>query len=563
MIEYKGYIGVVDFDPEIDLFHGTVINTQDVITFYGASVTELREDWTGGTRTWLTTYWGILSIAFSPDGTTLASGRGRISYLSNVILRRNSQNYPGDLVIGSGNRAHITMSKTGAIGLWNSLTGGSLYTLISSFPGSSLETWTVCNYENCRFCPRCQEEQRSTSTNNFLVSSVAFSPDGRILVGGGEYLNTSIVSQGFYSFSGGSWDEYEPTEVRRRYPLKLWDLDRKKLVILEGHESRVSSVAFSPNGKVIASGSWDDTIRLWNSTTGQHLTTYHGHKKDVNAVAFSPDGETLASGSDDDTIILWNPSGEIIKVLSGHTDNVTSVTFSPDGTTLASGSADSTIRFWNPSAGEHVDTLEGHTESVSSIAFSVDGGTLASGSWDNTVRLWDTMTGEHLKTFNGHKGDVATVAFSADGTTLASGSWDSTILLWEVVPAVSQDPLDVNGDGVINILDLAAVAARFGQTGQNPADVNGDGVVNVNDIILVAGAMGAVPAAPSINPKVIEALTTSDIQKWITQTKRLKVTNANMERGIAVLEQLLEKLMESEAVPAETTLLSNYPMHWI
>ena len=124
---------------------------------------------------------------------------------------------------------------------------------------------------------------------------------------------------------------------------------------------------------------------------------------------------------------------------------------------------------------------------------------------------------------------------------------------------MSENLLDVNGDGVINILDLAAVAANFGQTGQNPADVNGDGVVNVNDIVLVAGAMGDAPAAPLISPQILQTLTVADVQKWLDDAEQLKFTDAMMQKGIAILEQLLEVLIQAEAIPTETALLPNYP----
>lgn len=172
--------------------------------------------------------------------------------------------------------------------------------------------------------------------------------------------------------------------------------------------------------------------------------------------------------------------------------------------------------------------------------------------------MWDPTTREYLETFIGHKDGVNAVAFSLDGTTLASGSSDGTILLWKVDTAVLQNPLDVNGDGVISILDLVAVASKLGQTGQDPADVNRDGVVNVNDIVLVATAMGNAPAAPSISLQILETLTIAEVQKWLTDAKQLKFTDTARQRGITVLEQFLEVLMHAE-IPTETALLPNYP----
>jgi len=162
-----------------------------------------------------------------------------------------------------------------------------------------------------------------------------------------------------------------------------------------------------------ASGSSDNTIKLWNANTGECLATLEGHGDDVMSVAFSPDGTTLSSGSKDKTIKLWNATtGECLRTLDGHTNSVYSVAFSPDGTTLASGSFDKTIKLWNANTGECLRTLDGQAEHVLSVAFSPDGTTLASGSSDDTIKLWNATTGECLRTLEGHGDYVRSVAFS-------------------------------------------------------------------------------------------------------------------------------------------------------
>ncbi|MBD2459261.1 ribosome assembly protein 4 [Nostoc sp. FACHB-87] len=209
---------------------------------------------------------------------------------------------------------------------------------------------------------------------------------------------------------------------------------------LEGHSSSVWSVSFSPDGKTLASGSGDNTIKLWDISTGKLLKTLSGHSSSVYSVSFSPDGKTLASGSDDNTIKLWDVStGKFLKTLpseryakSGHSSSVWSVSFSPDGQTLASGSTDNTIKLWDISTGKPLKTLSGHSSPVISVSFSPDGKTLASGSGDNTIKLWDVSTGKLLKTLSGHSSEVKSVSFSPDGKTLASGSGDNTIKLWDV-----------------------------------------------------------------------------------------------------------------------------------
>jgi WD40 repeat protein/tRNA A-37 threonylcarbamoyl transferase component Bud32 len=209
---------------------------------------------------------------------------------------------------------------------------------------------------------------------------------------------------------------------------------REKLAFantLRGHLKSVASVAISPDGEMLASGSLDNTIKLWNLNTGQEISTLKGHSKSVGAVAISPDGQTLASGSWDNTIRLWNlKKADKIRTLAGHFSQVVSVAFSPNGEILASSSLDNTIKLWDLKTGEEIHTLSGHSNWVMSIAFSPDGQTLASGSWDNTVRLWDLRTGDKIRTLTGHSNHVNSVAFSPDGQMLASGSWDNTVKLW-------------------------------------------------------------------------------------------------------------------------------------
>ena len=160
-----------------------------------------------------------------------------------------------------------------------------------------------------------------------------------------------------------------------------------ELRTLTGHGSYVRSVAFSPDGKTLASGSDDKTIKLWRVRDGRLMKTLTGHGSLVLSVAFSPDGKTLVSGSDD--IKLWRVSdGKLMKTLTGHVDWVSSVAFSPDGKTLASGSDDKTIKLWRVSDGRLIKTFTGHGNYVLSVAFSPDGKTLASGSDDNTIKLW-------------------------------------------------------------------------------------------------------------------------------------------------------------------------------
>lgn len=236
--------------------------------------------------------------------------------------------------------------------------------------------------------------------------------------------------------------------------VKLWRMDRS---VLGGHLDLVSSVALSPDGALLASGSYDGTIKLWRVADGSEVRTLKGHTNRVLSVVFSPDGQLLASASEDCTIKLWRVAdGSEVYTLSGHASWVRSVTFSPDGGLLASGSGDWTIKLWRVADGSLVRTLEGHTAAVESIAFSPDGQLLASGSgyYDRTIRLWRVSDGIPLGTLTGHTDVVFSVAFSPDGSLLASGSWDRTIKLWRVSDSLEVCTLGGHADRVLSVAFL-------------------------------------------------------------------------------------------------------------
>jgi WD40 repeat protein/tRNA A-37 threonylcarbamoyl transferase component Bud32 len=257
-------------------------------------------------------------------------------------------------------------------------------------------------------------------------------PDGKLK----KYL---LLGAGIVVLGLGGWYSYfRPLFITKPFapsqPITRTSEDSDSPNTLKGHSSDVNSVAFSGDGKLLGSGSDDNTIKLWNVANQQEIRTLKGHSTWVWAVAFSGDGKTLASGSADKTIRLWNlETGEEIGTLKGHSGGVSSITFSPDGKTLASGSLDKTIKLWNLETGQEIGTFKGHSNAVASVAFSPDGATLASGSWDKTIKLWNLATAKEIRTFEGHSDMVLSVAFSPDGVTLASGSKDKTIKLWNLV----------------------------------------------------------------------------------------------------------------------------------
>ncbi|MBC1224600.1 NACHT domain-containing protein [Nostoc sp. UCD121] len=215
----------------------------------------------------------------------------------------------------------------------------------------------------------------------------------------------------------------------RLYQVSDW----KQLLICKAHTNWVLSVVFSPDSNIFASGSTDHTVKLWDVSTGQCLKTLCGHEHEIWSIAFSPDGQTLASASNDQRIKLWSVlTGKCLRTFLGHTSWVLSVIFSPDGQMLMSGSDDHTVKLWDINTGECLKTLQGHLDGIRSITVSPDGQMLASGSEDHTLKLWDLSTGECKKTLDEHTTWVLSIAFSPDGELLVSTSLNGTLILWSV-----------------------------------------------------------------------------------------------------------------------------------
>lgn len=283
--------------------------------------------------------------------------------------------------------------------------------------------------------------------NTGTIKSLAFSPDSKILVGGGAE-NEGIIRM-WNTLTGKkiaminrahktsvesiliSPDGQTLASCSSDNTINLWNLGNNRFTrSFVGHTSNVLSLAVTPDGKILASGALDG-IRLWDLLQQRPLATLVRFDNFIYSLAISPDGQTLVSGDRRGTIKFWDlNSGKLIRTVPGaHLNTITKIVFTPDGSNFVSASRDRTIKIWDTSTGTPVRTLTGHNNWVNAITISPNGQTLASAGRDG-IKLWNLTTGELLNTLYGHTDWVSSIAFSPNGTMLASGGFDRRVNIW-------------------------------------------------------------------------------------------------------------------------------------
>ncbi len=436
----------------------------------------------------------VSALMFSADSRWLASGddRGHVR-LWHLENRAPGQPGPPAWVFGRDLSGHngsitairftpdgrrlVTASADHSCGQWDTATGEEQRQLVLKHNDyvSSLDlsadgtrALTACDDGFARLWRLADATQlAAVKSPSKPFTSVSFSPDSSIalltssegkrvftwdlsLVAGLGAANPNVAAlnaqpgqlQPFLDFNqlgGEVWASIFAPDGRHVLTIggndgQLWNLNTHRPVVRYSPHSAVASAAISPDGRLIATGSWDHSAKIWDRATGRAIRRLDGgHAANINSVEFSSDGHELLTASDDGTAKIWNvETGKLTGVqFIGHKARVLSAAYSPDGTRVVTASGDNTAKIWDRATGKLLFTLEGHKYPVLCAQFSADSRRVITGSQDAMAKIWDARTGHELKTLEGHTAAVTAVAFSPDGTRALTGSQDNTAKLWD------------------------------------------------------------------------------------------------------------------------------------
>ena len=343
------------------------------------------------------------------------------------------------------------------------------------------------------------------------ISSMAFSPDGQAFATADEYHNIRIWNthtrklknriQGHANFAYGDSISLSPNgltlaSLKWGKPIQLWDVETGKLKkILEGYivtgrpirkyrsnsfTNEIDSVVFNPDEQILATGSIEGTIRLWNVSTGKLINKFTGHIGFIKCLSFSPDGKILASGGEDQTIRLWDVDTRKHKQtlpLPEQINSISCISFSRDGNTLACGDTDGRIHLWDMTTGKYKMSMLGHTDEISNLMFNSDGSTIVTTSWDDSVRLWNVDTGKQKQTLTSRKNGFyfwSVLFFIPDGVPIAFRNQFNKMHLWDVI----------NGQRIRSIIGHTSMIKSYPQSadGKTLATYSSDGTVILWDL---------------------------------------------------------------------------------
>jgi WD40 repeat protein len=394
----------------------------------------------------------VRTIAFSPDGRTLASGGN--DKTDNIKLWNLNEREPKPITLAGHTQPVLSLSFSfdGAM-------------LASASEDGTIGLWDV--RAPARAPVMLKEHEGSVKA----VNSVAFSPDGRTLASGGNDETVRLwdttapdaaplalgkhrggvaslaFSQDGRVLASGGYDK----------KVKLWDITSQYgQTTLKGIGAEVTTVAYSRDGRMLATGNYRGEVKLWDALSRRELASFKAHNEQVWSLAYSPDGHRLATGGADTTVKLWNldaPGSAPVVLRGGHKQAVYAVAISPDGHWLASGSDDKTIKVWNLNAPDaEPQTLNGHDSAITSVAYSPDGRWLASVSFDGTVKLWD-LSAPHTQsgTLGKQKDGIWAVAFSPDSRRVATGGNDTNVTIWDTNTREAVGTLNGHSDAIKSI----------------------------------------------------------------------------------------------------------------